>query len=382
MDKEKLWQEIDKERKNMLQLWQELVNAECGSANKAGVDSVAAKLQGVLRGLGFSAELLQFERAGNGLLAKLGDQSKPFVVLCGHMDTVFKDGEAAARPFTIKEGKAYGPGCLDMKGGIVIMLTALKVLLANGYDKYAFKVILAGDEETAHPYSNVPEIIMAESKGAVAAFNFETGFLDHGLVTRRKGRYEFALEVFGKGAHSGNDPQSGRSAIKEIAHKLLDIEALTDYEKGFNLNTGLIEGGTVSNAVPDYAKITVDVRYQSYDQLEYIQAELAKIAAKQYVPDTRTVLTKVSEFRAMQEVEGTAALLQLVQDCAAQCGLPQPAAKAVGGGADSAYTTAAGVPTICAIGVQGAHNHTAEEYAVVETLFSRCKLFVTIMMNL
>ena len=151
-----------------------------------------------------------------------------------------------------------------MKGGIVIMLTALKVLLANNYSKHGIKVILAGDEEVAHYLSNASETILAESKGASAAFNFETGFLDQGVVTRRKGRYEFTMEAYGRGAHVGNDPQSGRSAIIELMHKGLDIEALTDFDKGINFNVGLFEGGTVSNAVPDYAKLTCDTRYTDY----------------------------------------------------------------------------------------------------------------------
>lgn len=165
-------------------------------------------------------------------------------------------------------------------------------------------------------------------------------------------------------------------------HKGLDIEALTDFDKGINFNVGLFEGGTVSNAVPDYAKLTCDTRYTDYALLEEVLPKLQAIAAKQYVPDTKTVLKTVTELQSMDEVPGTAALLQLVQEAAAECNLPQPTAKAVGGGSDSAYATVAGVPTICALGVQGVRNHTAEEFAVVDTLFSRCKLFATIMLNI
>ena len=382
LDKQQIWQQIDAEHDNMLQLWQELVNVDCGSSNKAGVDTIANKIEAVLKAIGFKTEQIAFEKAGNTLVGKLGDTSKDFIVLVGHMDTVFKDGTVSERPFKIVDGKAYGPGCLDMKGGIVIMLTGLKVLLANGYAKHGIKVILAGDEEVAHPFSTAADIIMQESKGALAAFNFETGFLDQGVVTRRKGRFEFTMEAYGRSAHVGNDPQNGRSAIKELMYKGLDIEALTDFAKGINFNVGVFEGGTVSNAVADYAKITCDTRYTDYSLLEEALPKLQAIADKQYVPDTKTVFKKVTEFKSMDELPGTAALLKLVQEAAAECGLPQPTAKAVGGGSDSAYTTAAGVPTICAIGVQGARNHTAEEFAVVDTLFSRCKLFATIMLNI
>ena len=128
LDKNKIWQQIDDEKENMLQLWQELVNVDCGSGNKAGVDFIAQKIEAILKTLGFTTTQVEFEKAGNTLVGKIGDTSKDFIVLLGHMDTVFKDGTAAERPFKIVDGKAYGPGCLDMKGGIVIMLTALSML--------------------------------------------------------------------------------------------------------------------------------------------------------------------------------------------------------------------------------------------------------------
>lgn len=373
---------VDKEHDSMLQLWQELVNVDCGPGCKEGVDGIADKLQAVLEGMGFAARQVPFTEAGNMLVAEYGDMTKPFIVLTGHMDTVFKKGTVAERQFQIEGDKVYGPGCLDMKGGIVIMLTALKLLLSQGYAKHPIKVILAGDEEVGHANSTAPDYIMTESKGAFAAFNFETGFLDNGLVTERKGMYQFMLEVFGRGAHVGNDPENGRSAIKEIAHKLLDIEALTDWESGTTFNVGVIEGGTVCNAAPAYAKILCDMRYVDYSNIPAMKEKLAEIAAKQYVPDTKTVLTTITEFREMHVLPGTMKLLNLVQEAAGECGLAIPQAKAVGGASDSAYTTAAGVPTICAMGVQGARNHTAEEYAVLPTLYSRCKLFINVLLKI
>lgn len=380
--KEEIFSLIDAEHDNMLKLWQELVNIDCGPGCKEGADFVACKLEGILKNLGFTTRQVVFEKAGNALVASLGDTKQPFIALVGHMDTVFHKGTVAAHPFKIEDGKAYGPGVLDMKGGIVIMLTALKVLLQEGYNKYPLKVILAGDEEVDHANSDAATCIMEEAKGALAAFNFETGFLDNGLVTQRKGMYQFMLEVFGRGAHVGNDPENGRSAIKEIAHKVLAIENLTDWQRGTTLNVGVIEGGTVCNAAPAYAKIICDMRYIDYSFLPEMKEKLAAIAAKQYVPDTKTVLTSITEFREMHELPGTAALLELVQEAAEECGLPKPYGKAVGGASDSAYTTAVGVPTICAMGVQGARNHTLEEYAVVSTLFDRCKLFANVLLKM
>ena len=377
--REKAWAAIDADHENMLELWKELVNVDCGTANKAGVDSVANKLEAILQGLGFKTRQVQFAKAGNMLIGELGDMTKPFVILTGHMDTVFKNGTAAERPFTIKDGKAYGPGCLDMKGGIVIFLSALKALLAQGYKEHPIKVILAGDEENGHANSNADEVFMSESKGAFAAFNFETGFEDGGLVVERKGVWQFTLETYGRSAHVGNDPENGRSAIMEICHKAIDVNALTDWETGCTFNVGIIEGGTVSNAVPAYAKIKCDMRYNDYKYVAEMKKKVQAIADKQYVPDTKTVFTSLTEFRNMQQVAGTETLFELVRAAAVEMGLPAPTPKAVGGGSNSAYTTAVDVPTVCAMGVQGARNHTAEEYAVVSTLFDRAKLLVAVL---
>ncbi len=382
LTQEQLCSLIEAERENMLRLWQELVDVDCGPGCKDGVDAIACKLEAILQQMGFATRQIAFEKAGNTLVAQYGDCSKPFIFLTGHMDTVFHRGTVAQRSFKIEDGKAYGPGVLDMKGGIVIMLAALKILLANGYDKHPIKVVLAGDEEVGHINSTANESIMQEAAGAMAAFNFETGFLNHSLVTQRKGMLQFALEVFGRGAHVGNDPENGRSAIKEIAHKLLDIEDLTDYESGITLNVGVIEGGTVCNATPAYAKITCDMRYVDGACLPEMQSKLQAIADKQYIPDTTTKFSVLTEFREMRVLPQTAALLKVVAEASAECGLPQPSPKFCGGASDSAYTTAAGIPTICAMGVQGARNHTAEEYAVVETLFSRCRLFATVLINI
>ena len=382
LTQEKLFSLIEAERENMLRLWRELVDIDCGPGCKEGVDAIACKLETIVQQMGFTTKQVVFEKAGNALVASYGDCSKPFIFLTGHMDTVFHKGTVAQRSFKIEDGKAYGPGVLDMKGGVVIMLAALKILLADGYDKHPIKIVLAGDEEVTHANSTAHETIMQEAKGALAAFNFETGFMDNGLVTERKGSLQFAMEVFGRSAHVGNDPENGRSAIKEIARKLLEIENMTDWERGITMNVGVIEGGTVCNATPAYAKITCDMRYVDGACLPEMKNKLQAIAAKQYVPDTTTKLSIISEFREMRMLPQTAALFKLVAEAAQTCGLPQPHPKAVGGASDSAYTTAVGVPTICAMGVQGARNHTVEEYAVVDTLFSRCRLFATVMLNI
>lgn len=374
---------VDAHREEMVSFWQEIVNMESGSQNKAGIDAVAARLGQALASEGAAVKIVEMEKAGNMLVAEVGaGRNKPAVLFMGHMDTVFPLGTVAKRPFTIRDGKAYGPGALDMKGGIVAALFAIKALNAAGYTDRPLKVILAGDEEIAHANSNAADVFMQEAKGAAAAFNCETGFVDDAIVTGRKGTAVFTLEVKGVGVHAGNEPENGRSAILEISHKVIDIQNLTNWEQGTTFNVGVIEGGIVPNAVPGYAKIVVDIRYQDPALLPDIERQLAEVAAKQYVPDTTTTLTQTPGIAPMQTTDGVKQLFEVVKKTYAEMGLGTPYGKYVGGGSDSAYSVMAGVPTVCAMGVKGGRNHSPEEFAVVDTLYERAKLLAFCTLNL
>ncbi|MDD4085251.1 MAG: M20 family metallopeptidase [Acidaminococcaceae bacterium] len=370
---------IDKHRDGMLRLWEKMVNVDSGPGCKEGVDQVGRLLADCFAEFGGKNRFYEFKDAGNMLVSEFGNCSEPFIILTGHMDTVFKAGTVSERPFKIEGDKAYGPGVLDMKGGIVILTYALKALKAAGWDTHPVKIILHGDEEVGHTYSSAAEKTLDEAKGAFAAFNFETGFLDNGIVVERKGMYQFQLEVFGKGAHVGNDPENGRSAIREMAYKILDIENLTDWNKGNTFNVGVITGGTVCNATPAYCKILCDMRYNDASYLPGVRQQLQAIADKTYIDGTTTKLTETLAFSPMRRLESTMNLFEFVKATAAEEGFGTLTPKAVGGASDSGYTTAAGVPTCCAMGVQGARNHTVEEFAVVESLFERAKLMIALL---
>lgn len=374
---------IDDHRQDMLALWQELVSTESGSTDKPGIDAVAARIKQVLDQAGGVTKIVEMAKAGNMLVGEIGaGRGTQPVLFMGHMDTVFSTGTVAKRPFTITDGTAYGPGVLDMKGGIVAALFAMQALQAAGYDTRPLKMILAGDEEVAHVNSNAAEVFMAEAKGAVAAFNCETGFMDDAIVVGRKGTAVFELEVAGVAVHAGNEPENGRSAILEIAHKVIDIQNLTNWETGTTFNVGVIQGGTVPNAVPGQAKIVVDVRYLEPDLLPEIRRQLQAVAAKIYVPDTTTTLTEVPGIAPMKTTPAVENLFAIVKKTYEEMELGTPYPKLVGGGSDSAYSVLAGVPTVCAMGVKGGRNHSPQEFAVVETLFERAKLLAACTINL
>lgn len=377
-----LFDKVDQNREAMVDTWKLLVDRDCGSGNKAGVDGVGRDVKDFLEKCGFKVWFHEYEKAGNMLVAEYGDASKPFIVLTGHMDTVFGDGTAAARPFTIKDGKVTGPGVLDMKGGVTILLYAVRFLLEAGYNRYRIKIILAGDEEVAHGNSTASADYEKEAKGAVMGFNLETGFVDNSVVIERKGVAQYLFEVDGVGAHAGNNPEDGRSAVEELAHKILDIQAETDWQEGTTVNCGVIAGGTVANAVPEHAWVKVDVRFKTTAGMERIEKAFQKIAKKQYVESTTTCCKKLVVFPPMERLESSEKLFERAEAIAERYGFPKAKAIAVGGGSDSAHLTACGIPTLCALGVRGQFNHTEREWAEEESLFERTKLLMALLSEL
>lgn len=380
--RDRAYQWIDEHKEDMVSLWKDLVTIDSGIGVKEGGMAMGNLCAGILEKLGFSIRRVSYEKCGDTIIGERGDMTKPFTILMGHMDTVFFKGEPEKRPFTIKDGRAYGPGVLDMKGGVTILLSTLKALHEAGFEDFPCKVILDADEEPAHVFSNAPEVIEKEAEGAKCAFNFETGFTDHSLVVQRKGCWRFFIETFGRGCHVGNDPENGRSAILEMAHKIIEIEKLTDNSKQYNVNVGTIEGGTVANAAPAYCKVECDFRYTHPEDLPVLRKKVDEVCSRQYVPDTTTRVTDSVGFATMTRLPGNLELLKIAQEVAEESGFPKPEARLCGGGSDAAYTTAMGVPTLCAVGVEGARNHTVEEWADVDSLFRRAKQMAGILIKL
>lgn len=366
----------------ILQTWKSLVNRDCGTANKAGVDACGAEVGDFLRQLGFDVRFHEFSDAGNLLVAEKGPADAPFVALVGHLDTVFADGASAERPFTVKDGIVTGPGVLDMKGGVTVLLFALKILAETGSLKRRVKVLLAGDEENGHKNSAAGEKLLDEVQGALFGLNFETSYEDNSVIVERKGVAQFRIDIDGIGAHVGNDPKGGRSAVTELAHKILDVNALTDYDEGSTLNVGVIGGGTVANACPEKAWAVVDLRYKTRKAYERVWSGVKALEEKHYLDGTATRVTALVKVEPMERLASSLELFERVNAIAVENGFPAMTAKAVGGGSDSAFLTAAGVPTVCALGVKGKYNHTVREYAVLDSVFERIRLAATLLRDL
>lgn len=372
---------IDVSRHEITSLWQRLVSIDSCSTDKPGVDAVSRIAAEELESLGFTVSAVDYEKAGRLLIADFGDSNLPPVLLLGHLDTVFAAGTAAERPFTVADDRVTGPGVLDMKGGVTVMLSALRALISAGW-KGRVRVLLAGDEENGHRFSTgLPDLIEA-ARGARFGLNFETGFPDNTVVVERKGVANFRVDIRGVGAHVGNAPEEGRSAITELAVKIGDINALSDRQEGTLLNVGIIGGGTVPNACPENAWCVIDVRFRSAPELDRVRKGLYALENRCYVDKTATRITELFVFPAMERLRGTMLLLERANRIASEYGFPAMEARAVGGGSDSAALTSAGVPVLDALGVRGRRNHTADEYAEYESVFERTKLACALLAGL
>ncbi|GHV40500.1 glutamate carboxypeptidase [Synergistales bacterium] len=382
--KEKAFRFIDGQKDEMMRLWEDLVNIDGGSKLVSGVNAVARRVKEEIERGGGSARLIEFDGAGSMVLGEFALGAGAPVLLSGHMDTVFNEpGETTRRPFTVKDDKVYGPGVLDMKGGVVAAVFAAHALKEAGFGKRAVKLLFAGDEEIAHANSDAAGVFTREAKGCAAAFNCESGFVDNAVVVGRKGTATFMAAVKGVAAHAGNEPKNGRSAILEMAHKIIDIQNLTNWDKEYTFNVGVIKGGTVANAVPPNCEIEVDIRYVDPSILPELKTLVEKTLSKTYIEGTTTELVRFTPgIPPMQTTDGVTRLFNLWDKTSQENGFGVARPIKTGGGADSAYTVMAGVPTICATGVKGGRNHSADEFAVAESLFERAKLLAATIIKL
>ena len=371
---EKALRAIESKQDKMLAFLEKLVQIDSGSDNPEGIAAVARIVGNKLYELGFNVEYLDYPDVCTHLLAKRDGTGGKEVMIIGHMDTLFSKGTVVARPFTIKDGKAFGPGVLDMKGGIAIAVTALEALYETGWSDKNITVFFAGDEEIAHPKTNAAELFELYARGKDAVFNMETSSVGRAVIVGRKGNIHPEIVVKGLSAHAGADLPKGANAIVELAHKIIAVNALTNFDRGLTFNVGVIEGGTVENAVADYASAKIDMRYLTAADRMYGIERLRKIASQPFIPGTTTEITNLKEkFTPMEVTEGNLRLYEIVRAQGKKLGIE--IGKIVGGGAsDAGWTVKAGAPSICAMGAVGALNHSDREYIVVDGLVERAKL--------
>jgi glutamate carboxypeptidase len=373
-------------RGTMVETLSGYVDRNTGTWNTEGLTSFASTLAEELEALDFEVEIepgatldlpgRPGARTGPRVFAhrpqRLRIAPGPKVLLVGHMDTVFEP----TSPFQRLEvdaaspDHATGPGVIDMKGGLVVLLEALRALRDSGdLNRTAFTVLLDSDEEIGSLGSRarLEELAREVDYG----FVFEPARKSGALVSSRRGLGQFHLDVRGVAAHAGGAHEKGRNAIRELAEKVVRIEQLTDYARGLTVNVGTFNGGTKRNIVPDHAEAWIDVRYDDVALGNEARLKIEEIAETTYVDGTSTTVWGVFHRPPKPETEAVRSLLTLYGRAAEDLGLQFPPPEHAGGGTDGSLMGAQGLATLDSMGPVGGGAHTEEEFILLSSLQER-----------
>jgi glutamate carboxypeptidase len=359
----------------MLAMLREMVDTDSGSYNKPGIDAVGAVVQRFMAGHHIPVETLPQRNHGDCLRAAVpwdgpAGNAGGNIVLMGHRDTVFPDGEAARRPFTIRDGIAYGPGVADMKAGLVMNCFVLAAFAKFGGAPAPLLGLFTGDEEIGSPEGRA--VIEAEARRARVVFNSEPGRVSGNVVTGRKGGVFIGFRITGRAAHSGANFADGISAIEELARKVQAIHALTDLARGITLNVGLVRGGQSVNTVAPWAEGEIDLRYIDAADRDDMMARIGGIIERSFLPGTRAELTVKGEFLPLNQTPMSRKLFETYLAAAADTGFVTDG-EFTGGCADSGFTAAVGAPTLCAVGPVGGKAHSPDEFLRIDSLVPRAQ---------
>ena len=346
-----------------------LVNVDCGTHNKAGVDHVGEWIGARCRQWGWGVERLRQAEHGDCWVARLRGNGDGRLFLIGHLDTVYPDGIAAARPMRFEGNNILGPGTCDMKSGLLVGMYALRALQAEGFDDFNEIVFFFNsDEEIGSPasYSLYGPMVTQMD----AALVFESARANGDIVSARKGSGEYKLTVKGKSAHAGVEPEKGANAVIELTHQVQALYQLNGVAPGVTVNPDVIGGGTKSNVIPDEAWVLVDVRAVDSAGAEVVRRALENWPTATTVPGTSLSISGHFGFAPMAKTPANAVL----------AGLAKEAARAVGftvndvatGGASDANTIAGfGVPVIDGLGPIGGLDHSPNEYIEADSIGPR-----------
>lgn len=349
----------------------QLVEIESPSDNKQAVDRLSALLAAKFEGLGGHAKFHKSSESGDHLQVDfVGKRGRP-ILLLGHCDTVYPLGTLATMPCRVERERIFGPGVLDMKAGLALMLGALGHLRdEHGELPRPVTVFLVSDEEIGSNSSR--RITETLAKRSAAVLVCEPSYGPQGAVkTARKGVGEYTIKVSGVAAHSGLDFEKGQSAILELARQITNISRLVDVKHGLTLNVGLVQGGTRVNVVPAEATAKLDVRIAHMKDAKSIDRKLRSLKA--FNRKCKLEIRGGINRPPMERTKGVAELYRTAAGIAKQLGLKLEEA-AVGGGSDGNFTAALGIPTLDGLGGAGEGAHAQHESVLISELPRRAAL--------
>ncbi len=349
-----------------------MVGVDCGTHTPAGVNRIADRCVSRFSEMGFEVERRRQdgEPALGDCLIGRRDGAGPRVLLIGHMDTVFDKGTADRRPYRVEGDRAFGPGVSDMKGGLLAGFLAVGALVAAGVD-VAVTFVCNPDEEIGSVFSK--GIIREAASDSDACFVLECARANGNIVSARKGITELRVDVAGRAAHAGVEPEKGSNAILEAAHKVLALQGLNGRWDGVTVNVGVIAGGTRPNVVPDRCSLQVDLRSPREDLFADAEAEARRISETNSVPGVTSTFRLLAEHRPMERTPASERLAGLARSVAGELGF-DVADQATGGASDANTTSAMGVPTLDGLGPIGGDAHGEAEWLDLSSVVPRTTL--------
>jgi glutamate carboxypeptidase len=358
----------------------DLVNVDCGTYIPQGVNRVADRMQERFESWDWSVER-QAHQASEGdpqlgdlLIARLAGTGEDGnrVLLIGHMDTVFPEGTADARPFRSEGERAFGPGVSDMKGGLLGGLYAVRALQdAGALQVGSITYVCNPDEEIGSPWSG-PRILEL-AREADVCFVLEGARENGDIVSARKGVADVRIAYSGRAAHAGVEPERGRSATLQAAHATIGLHELNGRWPGVTVNVGVVHGGTRPNVVAERCELEVDVRATTRESFEEAVAAVEAIAREPHVPDVSVDVTSMSGFPPMEKTEATSVLVDRAAAIASDLGFELRDA-ATGGASDANPVSGLGVPTLDGLGPIGGSDHAPGEWLDLSSIVPRVTL--------
>ena len=350
-----------------------LIDLESPTLHKPSVDALGAVLADELRGLGAAVEIIPKNEVGDIVRARW-NPGPGGVVILSHMDTVWAVGTVAGRPTRVEGNHICGVGAMDMKGGIVIALWALRALRhLNHFPAQPISYMLNTDEETGSQHSSAE--IESEALSHNVVFVTEPP-QDGKYKTERKGVSHYNITAKGRAAHAGADHARGINAIEEMAHQILAVQAMTDYGIGTTANVGVIKGGTRGNVVPAEASIEINVRARSRANANTIHERI--MGLKAIHPEAELIIEGGIGMPPMERTPEIAALFKRAQGLAADMGIEIDEGS-TGGGSDGNKTAALGVPTLDGMGIVGDGGHAITEYGEIDSMPERAAIMAAML---
>ncbi len=357
-----------------------LVEHESPSRDKLALDELAIRLADRLRSVGGKERILLNPLGGNHLVAEFpgkSEDAKPILIL-GHFDTVWPDGTTASRPFRIEENRAFGPGIFDMKASLVLVFHALEALNSLQLQpNRPIVVLFTSDEEIGSPTSREP--IETLAKTAESVLVIEPPLASGALKTARKGVGGFTVEIAGKSAHAGVEPEKGVNAILELSHQVVKIHEMASPRDGTTVSVGTISGGTTPNVVPASATARVDVRASTMAEARRVERAIRGL--QPFLAGSKITVTGGFNRPPMERTEAVARLFHRAQEIGRSLGI-ELAEGSTGGGSDGNFTAALGIPTLDGLGVMGGGAHAEDEHIVISSLAERAALLATLLQRL